>query len=232
MDKIKLEISDLLALRDGEPRDADLSADDPRVAERLLRMQALRSELQALPDIPISEDTWQRVSAASRRGGAGASVPGPWLRFPLATAASVFFAFLLGIYLSFSGQPRDLLDGVGPQMTNTEVQLEPSGLHLASLMNRSRDLEMRLQGRQALSRVTGTSVLPSTSAPPQPSLVERRLMGRLADVDAQIALMFDSDIQDPRQRERLWAQRVNLLESLVAVRGIQADARFEDSRSM
>ncbi len=232
MDKTTLEISDLLALRDGEPRDANLSADDPRVAAQLLRVKELRSELQALPNVPISDATWQRLHALPQSGGAGAGGRGLWLRFPLATAASVFFASLLGIYLVFSGQPSGGVVGGQPQIAGATVHVEQSGLQLASLMNRSRDLEMRLQGGQALSRVSGTSVTPARSAPPAPSRVERRLMGRLADVDAQLALMFESETEDPRQRERLWAQRVSLLESLVAVRGGEADARFEDGRSM
>ena len=230
MDKKPLEISALLAIRDGEPRDATVSADDPEIAQQLARMNQLRSELQALPDVPIADEVWQKISVAQRPpGGAGRS-PNHWLRYPLATAASVFFASLLGIYLVFSGQ-QVKLDTGQPQMTLTSMQVEQGGMQLASLMNRSRELERRLQGVTPLTRAADVSL--AAQAPTrQTSVVERQLMGRLADVDEQIALMFELGIQDPAQRERLWAQRVTLLESLVAVRGEQMSDLYEEGRSM
>ena len=230
MDKQPPEISTLLAIRDGEPRDATVSADDPQVARQLARINQLRSELQALPDVPIADEVWQKIRVAQQPpGGAGRS-PNHWLRYPLATAASVFFASLLGIYLVFSGQQVNLDTGQ-PQLAGTSMQVEQGGLQLASLMNRSRELERRLQGVTPLTRAADVNV--AAQAPTrQTSVVERQLMGRLADVDEQIALMFELGIQDPVQRERLWAQRVTLLESLVAVRGEQMSDLYEEGRSM
>jgi hypothetical protein len=231
MDKTPLPISDLLALRDGELREAKASADDPQVQAQVKRLHELRDELQSLPDVPISEVAWQQITAASRQRRRGAGTPGHWLRYPLATAASVFFASLLGIYLMFGGQVP-IESGAAPTAAvNTAPQLQAGGLQLAGLMNRSRELELRLRGVQPLA--PASDVLPADAeAVAAPSPVERQLMGRLADVDTQIARMFESGIQDPQLRERLWAQRVSLLESLVAVRGGQSSDLFEDGRSM
>jgi hypothetical protein len=242
MDKTP-EISALLALRDGELHDAAVSVEDPGVAQQLARMQAVRSELQSMPDVPISEEVWQRVTSvpAKRTGkgkgpgkgsGQGRGGPGPshWMRYPLATAASVFFASLLGIYLVFSGQQQSL-DAGQTQMANTDLEFQQGGLQLASLMNRSRQLELRLQGVTPLTPAADTHTAPRAAVAP-PTVIERQLMGRLADVDEQIARMYEAGIQDPAQRERLWAQRVSLLESLVAVRGDQMSNLFEEGRSM
>lgn len=231
MDKTPLPISDLLALRDGELHEAKASAVDPQVRAQLTRLHELRGELQALPDVPISDAAWQKIATAPEHGRRGGGPPGHWLRYPLATAASVFFASLLGIYLVFGGQVP-VESGVAPaSVVNTAPQLQAGGLQLAGLMNRSRELELRLRGVQPLAPASDV-VVASTEAVAAPSSVERQLMGRLTDVDAQIARMFESGIQDPQLRERLWGQRVILLESLVAVRGGQVSDLFEDGRSM
>jgi len=234
MDKTRLTTSDLLALRDGEPHAVSLAAaaaEDPHVDAQLTRMRELRSELQSLPDVPFSAAAWQPVAAAIEAKPLRAGVTGRWLRYPLATAASVFLASLVGIYAVFSGLPPAESGSTMTATLSSAPQLQADGLQLAGLMNRSRQLEMLLRGQQPLARASDELSAPANVAAPATS-VERRLMGRLADVDAQIALMFERGAEDTRLRERLWVQRVNLLESLVAVRGGQAGDLFEDGRSM
>lgn len=230
MDQTPLPISDLLALRDGELREANSSADDPQVQTQLTRMRALRQDLQTLPDVPIGAGTWQDIAALADARSATARARPHWLRYPFATAASVFVASLLGIYLTFSSLSPGESGAAAPALLNA-ARLEAGSLRLAGLMNRSRQLEMRLRGEQMLTHASEQSPAPAHVAV-QPTLIERRLMGRLADVDAQIASMFERGSQDPQLRERLWTQRVSLLESLVTVRDEQASAWLEDSRSM
>jgi len=216
------EISDLLALRDGELRDASLDVHDPQVTEQLARIRQLQGELNALGDVPLDEAVWNQAATRSQARRA-------WLRFPLATAASVFFASVVGIYLLFGGAGADDAR-VAPQFTGT-ASIDHDGQRLAALMSQSRDLEMRLQGVDPWTHASSAAPRPS-QPPASPSLTERRLMGRLADVDWQIAQLYEAPTMDSTRREALWTQRVNLLESLVAVRGGSDPRFFEDSRSM
>ncbi len=231
MDKKPIPISDLLALRDGEPHTADVDAHDPEVAAQLARVRALQGDLQALPDVPMSAAAWQNIATVAASKHAQSSRPPEWLRYPAATAAVVFFASLLGIYVVFGGNAQDSSAPPEPALTHSAPQLQADGLQLASLMSRSRQLEMRLRGQSTLTPAVDGA---ADSAPGVRGVspIERRLMGRLADVDAQIATLFESGSYDPQQRQRLWAQRVNLLESLVALCGGQVGDLLEDTRSM
>jgi hypothetical protein len=225
------EISDLLALRDGEVRDASVEVNDPAAVAQLEKIQQLQAQLNALPDVPLDESVWNSPNIAPASASRSA-----WLRFPLATAASVFFASFVGMYLIFGGgaiEQRNLDDGVDFAVN---TQLDDSGAQLAALMNQSRGLERRLQGNggnpltlsDASSQAQNVTVDNAQAISP----TQRRLMYRLADVDAQIARLYDAPVMDVGARQVLWAQRVNLLQSLVAVRGGSDPRFFEDSRSM
>ena len=146
----------------------------------------------------------------------------------------VFFASFVGIYLIFGGTEVDERPFAEQVNFSTSAQLDDSGARLAALMNQSRELERRLQGDNPLTlsdassqasqnTMDGTLVISPT---------QRRLMYRLADVDAQIARLYEAPVMDTSARQVLWAQRVNLLQSLVAVRGGSDPRFFEDTRSM
>jgi len=221
MQKRPWEISDLIALRDGELLEAGVDADDPQVVAKLKQIRQLQAELNTLGDVPLDEAVWNKAIPPVDERSA-------WLRFPLATAASVFFASIVGIYLLFSDITPN--ESAPPEFAGTAV-IDGGGLRLASLMSQSQVLEMRLQGIDPWTRANSQVSGPARSTT-SPSLAERRLMGRLADVDWQIAQLYEAETTDVARREALWAQRVNLLESLVAVRGGTDPSLFEDSRSM
>ncbi len=223
MQKRPWEISDLLALADGEPRDANVELDQADAQAALADIKALRGQLKDLPDVPLDDQVWM------------AQLPKPqrsiWLRFPLATAASVCLTTALGIYWLVGG-------GVSEAPTQpsyaTASQIAPDGLRLAALMNQSRDLELRLaapSSRQQQGIRQAAQNEPLQRAPAM-SATERRLMYRLADVDAQIARLYEADAVDPNARVELWRQRVNVLESIAAVRAGQNPRGSVDSRSM
>jgi len=226
MQKRPWEISDLLALRDGELREAGVDADDAQAAAKLEQIRHLQAELNSLGDVPLDEGVWNTIAQERTHETEQGSA---WLRFPLATAASVFFASVIGIYVLFSDIEPNGSASVA-QFSGTAV-IDTNGVRLASLMSQSQDLEMRLQGAdpwaRASSQVADASLTASSS-----TSTERRLMGRLADVDWQIARLYDAEVMDVARREALWERRVNLLESLVAVRGGTDPSLFEDSRSM
>ena len=221
MQKRPWEISDLLAARDGELRDADVQVDGADARVMLDEMNALQAELKSLPDVPVDESLWLTRIPPPRRSA--------WLRFPLATAATVFFASALGIFVLAGGfspdQPSPSFAGAS--------QVDPGGLRLAGLMNQSRDLEMRLADPNARG-TQGVQIAAQQSVPRQTavSATERRLLYRLADVDAQIARLYEADAVDLNARIQLWRQRVNLLESIVATRAGGSPPVSEDIRSM
>jgi hypothetical protein len=224
MQKRPWEISDLLALRDGELHTAKVQIDDAEVTDQLAQLRALKAELQALPDVPVDDEVWLQAMP-------GVAPRSPWLRFPMATAASVFFASVVGMFMLF-GEPLSTGDGSqGEVEYATTGGADHGGSQLATLMRQSRDLEQRLYGVNPLSQAADTSAS-TYQGMPTPTALEETLLFRLADVDGQIARLYDGEVMDNELRAALWMNRVELLESLVAIRGGDASRLFDDSRSM
>lgn len=220
----RFSIDELLAMRDGELIDAAALAqlDEQGQAERYERINELhdlRRKLRSMPDVPVDDTIWIRHAQPARRSA--------WLSFPLATAASVFFASVLGIYLL-----GGYLSGGEPQQTQpiaNAIDVDPAGSQVASLMRQSKDLERRLQSSSALLAVAdGSADAPLLRITP----IERNLMYRLADIDAQIAGLYEAPQVEDGARLALWRKRVEVLQSIVAVRSERAPAMFDDSRSM
>lgn len=220
----RLSIDELLAVRDGELVDASGAAQLTEHARternaRINELVELRHELRSMPDVPIDEAVWMRHAKPVRRS--------LWLRSPLATAASVFVASVLGIYLVggyLSGSEPDQ-----PQHIANPIEVDPQGLQIAALMRQSKDLERRLQTSSALLAVAdGAAGAPAPRITP----IERNLMYRLADIDAQIAGLYEGPQIEAAARLALWRKRVDVLQSMVAVRSDRAPAMFDDSRSM
>ena len=224
MQKRPWEISDLLALRDGQPRSADLQVDDPEVIEQLKQIRGLGIALQSLPDVPVDDEVWlQAMPAPAKRS--------VWLRYPMATAASVFFASVVGMFMLFGGPVSDIGNNTGPAQYTSLDSMDNSGAQLAGLMRQSRDLEQRLYGVNPLAQAADG---PHTTyeGMPAPTALEETLLFRLADVDGQIARLYDAADMDSAQRQALWMKRVELLESLVAIRSGDAARLFDNGRSM
>ena len=197
----KPTLSDLLALRDGELDDVELGrrlAGDQEARAELARLRAMKAELKSLPPVAPPPEVWQAISERStHRRGAG------WLeRFPLATAASVFLAAALTTILLWNPESAPVESANGPQVVDP----------VAQLMVRSQRLESELFTRASAGALTSTSS-------------EQALLYGIADVDAQLNALYESDAPDASERERLWRQRVMLLESLADVQRGQAVLR-------
>ncbi len=220
MQKRPWEISDLLAVADGELRDAEAQVDGPEAQATLAEIQALRAELGKLPDVPLEDELWLSRMPPARRSA--------WLRFPLATAATVFLASALGIFMMAGGlTPSD----PEPSFAGAS-HVEPGGVRLASLMNQSRDLETRLASPAVSQGMRYAAETDAAARPAAVTATERRLLYRLADVDAQIARLYEADAVDHNARVELWRQRVNLLESIVAARAGERPQASQEIRSM
>ncbi len=206
----KPTIEELLALRDGDDIDdvraRELEADaDAR--ESLAGLRAIRRSLRELPEVQPSDEVWVRVQAAARAKQALSDKPvfaERWLRFPpLAMAASVFFAAVVGMLV---WQPFATRNEGGPALVATPVGA-PVGIPIGDLVSRSK----------ALERQVG---VPVTNAP---TSSESALFYRLADIDSELSLLdaqrSESGLsdEDERWRRALWQRRIALLESLRTV---------------
>jgi hypothetical protein len=220
------EISDLLALDEGRPHSAGISEDDPRVAQELAAIRRIKAQLNELPDVPLDDSVWMNVMPEEQARS-------PWLRYPLATAASVFLASVVGIYAMFSGLGNTGSTGSIERAPGYVVTapIEGTGLRLAGLMRESRDLEQRLYSPNPLNLASTQTGSPAQTMP-DPSGLAQTLLFRLADVDGQIARLYDAPEMDNERRQTLWTKRVDLLDSLVAVRRGTDLGVLDDTRSM
>lgn len=184
-------VADLLAIRDGEPVAQELTDEvqaDPAGRLALEELRRIKAELNALPPVAPAPALWQAIQ--ERSGGQRR----PWLqRFPMATAATVFLAAALTIML-WDPTAAPTPAPAGPQVSDP----------VAELMLRSRNLESELFTRAAAPDLPGNSG-------------ERALVYGIADVDAQLNALYEAGATEPAERERLWRQRVMLLESLADV---------------
>ena len=129
MDKHNWTVSDLLARRDGKPLDvarARAIANDATAQRDLHRLVALQSELNALPDVAVDDAVWRTAIADAsatdlHRVGFG-------LRYPVATAASVFVATAMFIVYVPSGTNQ-----VEIQPAAADIQIDEAARKLAEL---------------------------------------------------------------------------------------------------
>lgn len=194
----------LLSLRDGEPVVAGVQShlgDCDRCRRELARLSRVRDALRRLPPVGPPGDLWQTVAIHSLERPTGPRFPWP---HGIAIAAS--FVFALVVVARF-GQDRDpAADAGAPAASVAEVVPGPTGLSLGELQRRSRGLE-------ALRR----------AMPPRPEVVRAGTAGTIADLEDRIAwvdlrLNAARDLGlSPAQREALWRERVNLMQSLVQV---------------
>lgn len=238
----KIGLEELLAYRDGELEEqgesnvlaADIEqalAADPALAQQLQQLSELRHELNALPAEEPPPELWDQVQAAVEQrlapgaahepdvelnltsqldsdsavappDAAAEAANTPWFSSPqlrLATAASVFLVGLLASALWL----RSL-----PDAAPVDVQLAlEDGAALETLVDRSRRLEAAVQSQVV-------------SADAEPSSAQRALMFRIADLDAELNSL-QQEAMHPDLKERLWRQRVELLETLMEIQRFQ-----------
>ena len=204
-------VSDLLAHRDGEKLDPEIAAQieaDPVSRERLQQYRELKYRLNELPDVAPPAQTWEAIR--QRTAIAQRSFMSSIQRFPLATAASVFFAAALGILL---WNPANLAPAAGVAgvagVAGNGIEIA-AGQDYAALVNRSQRLEL---------------LLSRASRPVFRDAAQQAIKYRLADLDAELDRYTYGERQGPAARELLWRQRVELLESLAQARRLQAVAQ-------
>lgn len=202
--KSKTPLADLLAYRDREPLPADVARSiegDAAAQSDLETLHGIKQQLNALAPVQPDPALWDEISGRvqpQRR----------WtLRYPIATAATVFLAAALTIVAW-----NPLQNGGGATDADAGPVVVADGA-LVDLMSRSQVLEAHLpvQGTPAGQLAWGSA--------------EEALRYRIADIDAELMRLYETEPLDVERREALWRQRVDLLESLTEVQRGQAVVR-------
>lgn len=167
-----------------------------KALEARAEIAELRRTLKALPDIEPDPLLWERVQARVRTPARGGSAG---RRVPLAMAATVLLAVTAGFF-GATLLPNLQQEGAGAVQEPLDGWAENETIR--ALQARSRQLE-------PFTRNFETD--PAASA----------FRFRIADVDAQLSGMADEPLSQA-EAQRLWGQRVALMESLAEVRRARA----------
>ena len=219
-------IAQLIAYRDGEPYDLQVleQLSGTQREQMLQELGDIKDALEDLPDLPVPPMGWTAQEVPAEQSAS-------FMRFPLATAAATFFVSAVLVFAIAGGG----LNLGGDDPAETVAVVSPAGSHLAGLMARSRDLEQQLYGQNSwLNAGTTETAEPATDADPA-GAAERQVLFRLADVDGQIAQLYESGNDQQDLRIALWSRRVELLENLVVMRAAARGGRgiyLNDGRSL
>jgi hypothetical protein len=201
-------IDDLLSLRDGEPVDLAVRSHVETCSEcaaTRASLETVRRRMAALPLVDAPADGWTRLRARIE----AVQHPAPRRRRSglVAIAAScAMLGVLAGILLKETGPEAPGLAGASEEVTLPQA-LEA----IDELRDRSRVLEevlAALPARPAVERA-GTAVPIDT------------LQDQIQWVDHQLSLTAAAQAS-PDLRERLWRERVEIMNTLVQLRYVEA----------
>jgi hypothetical protein len=206
-------IDHLLSLRDGEPVDAATAAHVEQCqhcSAELRKLRETRAQLQSLPqlDAPTSFQEIQRAMArpvaAPRRALSARLVAG----LAFVTLTTIFF-----VALRDETVPTVADRSVEPDEQATPIDVDTA--RVPELVAQSRRLEGLLQQlpeRPRIERVSTAAMIDT---------IEERIQW----LDFQLSDAPDSGL-DERQTQRLWSERVELMDSLVKVRYAEGGVTF------
>jgi anti-sigma factor RsiW len=207
-------IDHLLSLRDGEPVDAATAAHVEQCqhcSAELRKLRETRAQLQSLPqlDAPTSFQEVQRAMArpvaATRRALSARLVAG----LAFVTLTTIFF-----VALRDETAPTVVDRSVEPDEQATPL-LDVETARVPELVAQSRRLEDLLQQlpeRPRIERVSTAAMIDT---------IEERIQW----LDFQLSDAPDSGLNE-RQTQRLWSERVELMDSLVKVRYAEGGVTF------
>ncbi len=220
---------ELLSLRDGEAVAETVVShvDDCEECQGTLgRLSMMKTALRGLPELAPPDDAWQRVVARHE----SMAMPRRRRFFPqlVGLAASVVAVAVVLQLLSdpgrraVRGMPEQSVSGSQPiaATATSPAAAQPAGMNvsmaaganpLAGLISQSQQLERTLRalprGPQVVSGGTAGTI--------------GELQDRIAMVDYQMSVA-QLDRDDPDVARRLWQERIELMNSLLAVRYAQA----------
>jgi hypothetical protein len=196
-------IDDLLKLRDGESAPAALAhlRDCARCQSELARLETLTVKLRELPATAIPPERWSAIKA-ELSGGAERLAPSrrPGWFLPATSAALV----LVTVLFTLSSRRPDSL----PEPAMSTVPVPDARQALVAESQRLESLLASLPNEPRLTRA-------------QTALTVADLEDRIQWVDYRLNLASEAGLAE-EPAERLWRERVDLLNSLVAVRYAEA----------
>jgi hypothetical protein len=203
-------IDNLLSLRDGQPVDAAIAAhveQCQRCAAELHKLREMQSKLQSLPQLEAPSSFAEIQRAMARPAVTPRRLVSPRLVAALAfvTLTAIFFVALR--------------DQTAPQVVQPAPQEQPTDViehaRVPELMAQSQHLEdllQRLPGRPQIERVSTAAMIDT-------------IEDRIQWLDFQLSDAPDSGLNE-QQTQRLWRERVELMDSLVKVRYAEGGVAF------
>jgi anti-sigma factor RsiW len=207
-------IDHLLSLRDGEPVDAATAAHVEQCqhcSAELRKLRETRAQLQSLPqlDAPTSFQEIQRAMArpvaAPRRALSARLVAG----LAFVTLTTIFFVALRDETVPTVADRSVEPDEQATPLLDVETARVPE---LVAQSRRLEDLLQQLPERPRIERVSTAAMIDT---------IEERIQW----LDFQLSDAPDSGL-DERQTQRLWSERVELMDSLVKVRYAEGGVTF------
>ena len=207
----------------------------PRTPEQ--RRQAIEAELRALPELEAPATGWAKIEKRVRARGRW---QGPFRKRAYAAGgfAAAAAALALAAFVSDrnAGPMVRLPEPAAPQVADSKApSVSPERL-VDWWMERSRLSETR---RRSLPALEGARLAAALGAPPPtstapdlairgaflPGMEARRLLtARIASVDASLNRLSTEAPADRAAQERLWRERVELMDTLMRAEQLQREA--------
>jgi hypothetical protein len=207
-------IDNLLSLRDGQPVDAAIAAhleQCQRCSAELHKLREMQSKLQSLPQLEAPSSFAEIQRAMTRPAAAPRRLVSPRLVAALAfvTLTAIFF-----VALRDETAPK-VVQGAQPATSQEQPTDVIEHARVPELMAQSQHLEdllQRLPGRPQIERVSTAAMIDT-------------IEDRIQWLDFQLSDAPDSGLNE-EQTQRLWRERVELMDSLVKVRYAEGGVAF------
>jgi hypothetical protein len=203
-------IDHLLSLRDGQPVDAATATHVEQCSHcsaELRKLREVQAKLQALPQLeaPSSFSEIQRAMARP--------VVAPRRVLSARLVAAVAFVTLTGIFfVALRDETAPAVVKQVPQSPPPAVQSQQQPEDLVAQSRHLEDLLQRLPERPRIERVSTAATIDT---------IEQRIQW----LDFQLSDARDSGLNEV-QTQRLWRERVELMDSLVKVRYAEGGVSF------
>jgi anti-sigma factor RsiW len=209
-------IDNLLSLRDGQPVDAAIAAhmeQCQRCTAELHKLREMQSKLQSLPQLEAPSSFAEIQRAMARPAAEPRRLVSPRLVAALAfvTLTAIFFVALRD-ETAPQVRERTVLPPHSQQEQPTDAIEHARVPELMAQSQHLEDLLQRLPGRPQIERVSTAAMIDT-------------IEDRIQWLDFQLSDAPDSGLNE-EQTQRLWRERVELMDSLVKVRYAEGGVSF------
>ena len=200
------------------------------------RQRAIEAELRALPELEAPATVWAQVE---KRIDARGRQQRPYLKRAFAAGGIAAAAAALAAVAFLSDRNPGAVDGIpepsAPQVVGPMAPAVSPDRLVGELMERSRLAENRRRSMPVfegarLAAAPGSEARGSTAPDSitqgawlQGTDARRLLAARIAAVDASLNRLAMVGPADPAAQERLWRERVELMDTLIRAEQVQRD---------